>query len=103
MAVELNTVQHDPAGAERHPPLMIAHGLFGSARNFHSMGKKLAQNRRVILVDMRNHGASPWDDDVSYACHGIAISHRPCIDQRRTAARWCSATRWAARPRWHWR
>ena len=41
-------------------PLVIAHGLFGSARNWGVIQKRLATDRRVIAVDMRNHGDSPW-------------------------------------------
>ncbi|MBN2907081.1 MAG: alpha/beta fold hydrolase [Rhodobacteraceae bacterium] len=41
------------------PPLLIAHGLFGSARNWGVIAKRLSDARQVIAVDMRNHGASP--------------------------------------------
>lgn len=40
-------------------PLLIAHGLFGSARNWGAMARRLGADRRVVAVDMRNHGASP--------------------------------------------
>jgi esterase len=43
-------------------PLVILHGLFGSKRNWSSIAGRLAEHRRVITVDMRNHGESPWDD-----------------------------------------
>jgi len=66
MALALTRIEHEPDGPEGAPPLVIAHGLFGSARNFNTLGKRLAQGRRVILVDMRNHGASPWADEMSY-------------------------------------
>jgi len=42
------------------PPLVIAHGLFGSARNWGVIAKRLSDGRQVVAVDMRNHGASPW-------------------------------------------
>ena len=42
------------------PPLVIAHGLFGSARNWGVIAKRLSDERQVIAVDMRNHGDSPW-------------------------------------------
>lgn len=67
MPVSLKVIEVPSEGAEQGAPLVIAHGLFGSARNFSSLGKKLAIRRRVLLVDMRNHGDSPWDDDVTYA------------------------------------
>jgi pimeloyl-ACP methyl ester carboxylesterase len=49
------------------PPLVILHGLFGSGRNWTSIAKKLASNWRVLAVDLRNHGASPWDAEMNYA------------------------------------
>lgn len=55
----LNTIVHgEPQG---RPPLVIAHGLFGSARNWNVIAKRLAGERQVISVDMRNHGDSPRD------------------------------------------
>ena len=48
-------------------PLVVAHGLFGSGRNWGVVAKRLADERQVISVDMRNHGESPWSDDHSYA------------------------------------
>ena len=49
------------------PPVLIVHGLFGSGRNWGVIAKRLSDTRRVVTVDMRNHGASFWDDDNSYA------------------------------------
>ena len=66
MTLKLNHIAHEAAEGEREPPLLIAHGLFGSARNFNTLGRRLATDRRVVMVDMRNHGASPWHDDNSY-------------------------------------
>lgn len=48
------------------PALLIAHGLFGSARNWGVIAKRLSADRKVIAVDMRNHGSSPWYDTQSY-------------------------------------
>ncbi len=48
------------------PTLLIAHGLFGSKRNWQALAKRLAADRQVVTVDMRNHGDSPWDDANSY-------------------------------------
>ncbi|NIP75226.1 MAG: alpha/beta fold hydrolase, partial [Xanthomonadales bacterium] len=67
MAVELNHIEHPASGDETGPPLLIAHGLFGSARNFNTLGRRLAAGRRVVMVDMRNHGDSPWDKSNAYA------------------------------------
>ncbi|MCI5095899.1 MAG: alpha/beta fold hydrolase [Rhodobacteraceae bacterium] len=48
------------------PPLLIAHGLYGSARNWGVIAKRLSDERQVIAVDMRNHGSSPWSSDHRY-------------------------------------
>jgi esterase len=48
------------------PPLLILHGLFGSGRNWAAIAKPLADMHRVFLLDLRNHGASPWADSMRY-------------------------------------
>ena len=48
------------------PPLIVLHGLFGSGRNWTSVAKRLAASRRVFTLDLRNHGASPWAETMSY-------------------------------------
>lgn len=66
MTVRLSYQEYGDGGAETASPLIIAHGLFGSARNFHTLAQKLAATRRVLVVDMRNHGASPWAESMDY-------------------------------------
>ena len=39
-------------------PLLIAHGLFGTGRNWGVLAKRISTNRQVVTVDMRNHGDS---------------------------------------------
>jgi esterase len=48
------------------PPLLILHGLFGSGGNWRGVARELASMHRVLTVDLRNHGASPWADSMSY-------------------------------------
>ncbi|MGY6705663.1 alpha/beta fold hydrolase [Roseinatronobacter sp.] len=48
------------------PPLLVVHGLFGSARNWGAIAKRLSDSRQVVSVDMRNHGESPWHDSHGY-------------------------------------
>lgn len=48
------------------PPLVIAHGLYGSGRNWGVIAKRLSDTRRVITPDMRNHGHSPFEPTQSY-------------------------------------
>jgi pimeloyl-ACP methyl ester carboxylesterase len=49
------------------PPLLFLHGLLGRARNWLTAGRALADGYAVRLVDLRNHGASPWSDEAGYA------------------------------------
>lgn len=49
-------------GQTANPPLIIAHGLYGSGRNWGVIARRLAEDRDVIAVDMRNHGGSPRQD-----------------------------------------
>lgn len=60
----LNTITHGVPTDTR--PLLIVHGLFGSARNWGVIAKRLSDTRQVIAVDMRNHGDSPWMDSHTY-------------------------------------
>ena len=62
----LATVKQESAGERRQPALLIVHGLFGSARNWGVVAKRLAEGRDVVTVDMRNHGASPRFPTQSY-------------------------------------
>lgn len=63
----LNILRHPAATATSAPPLLIAHGLFGSARNWGVIARRLADRREVLAVDMRNHGDSPRFPTQRYA------------------------------------
>ncbi len=60
----LNAVTHGTATSR--PTLLIVHGLFGSARNWGGVARRLSANRHVVAVDMRNHGDSPKHDAHTY-------------------------------------
>ncbi len=47
-------------------PVALLHGLYGQASNFGGLQRRLAQGRRVIALDLRNHGASPHAPAMSY-------------------------------------
>ena len=59
----LKTVTYGDAS---RPRLLIAHGLFGSARNWGVIAKRLSDAFHVTAVDMRNHGDSPRGATQSY-------------------------------------
>ena len=63
MSLELASQAFGASGSA----VVVMHGLFGAARNWTSIAKRLAEDHRVFALDLRNHGASPWSDDVSYA------------------------------------
>lgn len=62
----LATIRHPASQDAVAPPLVIAHGLYGSARNWGVIARRLADRRDVIAVDMRNHGESPRFATQSY-------------------------------------
>jgi pimeloyl-ACP methyl ester carboxylesterase len=47
-------------------PVVLLHGLFGSARNLGTIARRLAADFRVIAVDLRDHGESPHAPIDSY-------------------------------------
>jgi pimeloyl-ACP methyl ester carboxylesterase len=47
-------------------PLVLLHGLFGSAGNFGLVQRRLAARFRVIALDLRNHGESPHAAAMDY-------------------------------------
>jgi pimeloyl-ACP methyl ester carboxylesterase len=44
----------------------FCHGLFGQGKNWTQIGKELAREHRVLLLDMPNHGRSEWVDTIDY-------------------------------------
>jgi len=61
--VTLNYAQYGELGE----PLIILHGLFGSARNWQGIAKQLSDRYTVYALDLRNHGASPHSDIMDYS------------------------------------
>jgi pimeloyl-ACP methyl ester carboxylesterase len=61
----LATLLH-PAAEAVAPTLVIAHGLYGSGRNWGVIARRLSDRRSVVAVDMRNHGDSPRAASQSY-------------------------------------
>lgn len=48
-------------------PVAILHGLFGWSRNWATIAQRLAVRHRVVALDLRNHGNSPWAETMTYA------------------------------------
>lgn len=48
------------------PTVVILHGLFGNSDNFGTIGRTLAAQYDMVLVDARDHGRSPRTDRITY-------------------------------------
>jgi len=74
----------EAARAAGRAPLLVMHGLLGSMRNWQAIGKALAREHPVVLVDLRNHGASPWSDEMTYpamAADVLALADRLAVER----------------------
>jgi pimeloyl-ACP methyl ester carboxylesterase len=78
MALKLEAAEHGSG-----PPVVILHGLFGSSRNWAGIARQLAADHRVLALDLRNHGASPWADSMDYAEQAADV--RRTLDERGVA------------------
>jgi pimeloyl-ACP methyl ester carboxylesterase len=67
MTLRLAVTEYGTATPADGLPIAILHGLFGSGRNWATIAQRLSEHRRVIALDLRNHGASPWADSMNYA------------------------------------
>lgn len=56
------------------PVVVFLHGLFGQGKNFQSIARALEPQWRSLLVDLPNHGDSPWTDRVDYADMADAVA-----------------------------
>ncbi len=54
---------HPPDGAST---IAFCHGLFGQGKNWTQVAKALSAEHRVLLIDMPNHGRSPWTQTFDY-------------------------------------
>ncbi len=59
---ELRVASYGESGS----PVVFLHGLFGQGRNWTGVAKRLAEDHRVLLVDLPDHGGSPWSDSFDY-------------------------------------
>ena len=57
---------HYPSTKSNKTPLLIVHGLYGSARNWGVISKRLSDEREIFAIDQRNHGDSQWCETQSY-------------------------------------
>lgn len=60
------SLPHATSYGDHGSRVLFAHGLFGQGRNWTQVGKALAGEHRVLLVDLPHHGRSGWDDRFDY-------------------------------------
>lgn len=60
--MKLNSKHYSEKGA----PLLVLHGLFGSLGNLGWQSRELSKEFAVTGLDLRNHGASPHSDIMTY-------------------------------------
>jgi pimeloyl-ACP methyl ester carboxylesterase len=58
----LNTTMLGESG----PLVAFCHGLFGQGKNWTTIAKAVAEDHRVLLIDMPHHGRSEWADHFDY-------------------------------------
>lgn len=85
--IELNgqaSSSSSPAAASLSPPpIVVMHGLMGNCLNWKGITSKIVAQlppamrarQRVILVDARNHGDSPWHDGMRYEDMAADLLH----------------------------
>lgn len=61
-----NAFSSNVTGENAAEPLVILHGLFGSADNWYSYGRALSDTRDVLIPDMPNHGGSRHIESMDY-------------------------------------
>jgi pimeloyl-ACP methyl ester carboxylesterase len=70
----LHTLSVGTAG----PRVAFLHGLFGQGRNWQQVAKALAgpdgTGARCTLVDLPDHGRSPWTDTFSFQTYAAAVA-----------------------------
>ncbi len=68
MSEQLRVTRYGETGGQ----VVFLHGLFGQGRNWTGIAKRLAADHRVLLVDLPDHGGSPWSESFDY----LAVADR---------------------------
>ncbi|MGY1770201.1 alpha/beta fold hydrolase [Blastococcus sp. SYSU D00813] len=66
MSVDPEERLHARTVGDAGPRVVFVHGLFGQGRNWTTIAKGLSDRHRVTLLDLPNHGHSPWTERVDY-------------------------------------
>ncbi|MCB1509821.1 MAG: alpha/beta hydrolase [Hyphomicrobiaceae bacterium] len=69
--------------AGRGPPVVLLHGLAGSAYTWRRVVRKMAQHHRLIAIDLKGHGRSDKPFDENYSANDQAAIVYAFLRQRR--------------------
>jgi len=61
-------------------PVVFCHGLFGQGKNWTAIGKALADDHRVLLLDLPDHGRSPRSERFDYVEYADQVAARLTAD-----------------------
>ncbi len=64
--MKLNARLQSEQSAAADSPVVFIHGLFGSLDNLSVLARGLKDDRRLLQLDLRNHGLSPRADEMDY-------------------------------------
>jgi esterase len=56
------------------PRVVLLHGLFGQGKNWTTLARDLSADARVTLLDLPDHGRSPWSTQISYPAMAEAVA-----------------------------
>lgn len=62
----MSTQLHTTTSGDTGPRVAFCHGLFGQGRNWTQIAKGISDIARPTLIDMPNHGRSPWTERFDY-------------------------------------
>ncbi|ATG00282.1 MULTISPECIES: esterase [Lelliottia] len=65
--MKLNSRAQSAQSPNNNSPIVLVHGLFGSLDNLGVLARDLVTDHNILQVDMRNHGVSPRDPEMTYA------------------------------------
>jgi pimeloyl-ACP methyl ester carboxylesterase len=73
LTLDSRTVAYDEAGTSGAAPLLLVHGFTGGRDDFAGVLDVLAEDRRVVAVDLPGHGGSDGPDDAdAYGLSAVA-------------------------------
>lgn len=75
--------EHSPT-AQTDTPLVLIHGLFGDKDNLNGIRRLLISDYHILTLDVRNHGHSPWNNEMDYPC--MADDVRELLDHHQCSS-----------------